>query len=339
MLDTRGQGNDGAAPPRGHAPVHETDAISWRTAPLEGPTELLAIEVPIADAVVDHDGQAPDTDAGATTVDHVPSAPDSSGGRVITVLCPKGGVGRTTVATNVAIGLARIAPGSVAIVDLDLQFGDLATALKLAPRYTFTNTRARPPDGPSVQACLTPHPANLFALCAPNAPVDAEELTPEHTKAVLAVLAQSFQYVVIDTPAGLDEHTLNAIDLSTDLVVVSATDVPAVRNTRKELEVLRVISQPHQRTHLVLNRADARTGLHRNAIESVLGLEIEVEIPSSGTVPLALNQGTPILEADAGSPVSRAMARLVRDLVPKESAAKARRVARRAPFSRRRAGS
>jgi pilus assembly protein CpaE len=142
---------------------------------------------------------------------------------------------------------------------------------------------------------------------------------------------------VIDTPSGLDEHTLTAIDLSTDLVLLCATDVPAVRSTLKELEVLRVLAQPEQRTHFVLNRADARTGLHQAAIEAVVGLEVDVAIPSSGSVPLALNQGTPILEADARSPVSVAMAELVERLGPDDPFA-GQRGRKRGSAARRRRG-
>ncbi len=322
-----GQGTPGGAPA----------AISWRLPEHEPPTDLLAVDAGVADPSTFGFGPAPAAVAEPPSVaPFANGSPDFRTRRVITVLCPKGGVGRTTIATNLAIGLANIAPGEVVIADLDLQFGDVATALKLAPSYTFAHTRGRqPPDGASVNACLTPHPGNLFALCAPLTPVEAEDLAPDQTKAVLAALARSFPYVVIDTPAGLDDHTLNAIDLSTDLVVVSATDVAAIRTTLKQLDILGVITSPPQRTHLVLNRADARTGLHQQAIEAVLGMDINVQVPSSGTVPLALNQGTPILETDPSSPVSRAMVKLVWGLVPAAEIAKsAKRGRRRSPNRR-----
>ncbi len=237
---------------------------------------------------------------------------------VITVLCPKGGAGKTTVSTNLAVGLAQAAPGEVVIVDLDLQFGDVASALRLDPEHTMADTmRARVAvDGAAVKAYLTPHPGNLFALCAPHGPTEADELTPEHVQHVLELLAQSFRYVVIDTPSGLDEFTLGAIEIATDLVILSATDVPSVRSTVKEVDALKVIGSPAQRWHFVLNRADARTGLHLQAIEQSVGLSVDVAIPSSGTVPLSLNQGTPLVEADPKSPVSIAIGGLVQRLAP-----------------------
>ncbi len=237
---------------------------------------------------------------------------------VITVLCPKGGVGKTTLSSNLAVGLAQVAPGEVVVVDLDLQFGDIASALRLEPEHTMADTiRARVAvDSAALKAYLTPHPGNLFALCAPNGPTEADDLTPEHVQHVLGLLAESFRYVVIDTPSGLDEYTLGAIELSTDLVLLSATDVPSVRSTRKEIDALRVIGTPTQQWHFVLNRADARTGLHTQAIEASVGISVDVAIPSSGTVPLSLNQGTPLIEADPKSPVSLAISQLVQRLAP-----------------------
>jgi pilus assembly protein CpaE len=332
----------GSAPEgRQRTPPGAAAPISWRMPGQRSPSDLLAVDAGVADPAT----------FGLTSLPAPPPAPppgpvhlepaldgseDQRTGRVITVLCPKGGVGRTTVATNLAIGLANVAPGEVVVVDLDLQFGDVATAMQLAPSYTFSHTRAQvPPDGASVKACLTSHPGNLFALCAPLTPVEAEDLAPALTKSVLAVLARSFPYVVVDTAPGLDEHTLNAIDVSTDLVVISATDVAAIRNTMKQLDVLGVITSQRQRTHLVLNRADARTGLHQTAIEAVLGMDINTQIPSSGTVPLALNQGTPILETDPTSPVSRAIVKLVWSLVPAEQIGKPDKRGRRRTPERR----
>jgi pilus assembly protein CpaE len=320
MFDTVNEPDAGMARDSRTAASDGAETISWRSPPPDVPADLFAFHASVSDSTI-----AP-TSAGPA-FDDPPDAPPMTGGatgagnaRVITVLSPKGGVGRTMVATNLALALANLAPGRVVIVDLDLQFGDVSTALKLTPTYTFAHARLRqPPDGASVMTCLTPHPANLFALCAPATPVDAEDVKPREASAVLALLAREFPYVVIDTPSGLDEHTLHAIDMSTDLVVVSATDVSAIRNTRKELDVLRRIAPRNQRLHLVLNRADARTGLHHDAIESVLGARLDVEIPSSGTVPLALNQGSPLVEADARSAVSRAVLKLARELAPEDA--------------------
>jgi pilus assembly protein CpaE len=234
--------------------------------------------------------------------------------RVMTVLCPKGGAGKTTLSSNLAIGLAQLAPGEVVLVDLDLQFGDSASALGLTPEHTFTDaTRTiESLDTTTLKTYLTPHSSGLFVLCAPTVPTDADRITSEQVERTMELLHESFRYVVVDTASGLDEHALSAIERSTDLVVLSATDVPSIRSTRKEVEALRLMVHDEQRWHFVLNRANAKTGLTIRAIETVVGVSVDVAIPSSRAVPLSLNKGTPLMESDPRSTISLAISQLVR---------------------------
>jgi pilus assembly protein CpaE len=245
--------------------------------------------------------------------EEIPDAP-----RVILSMCPKGGAGKTTMATNLALGLARIAPGDAVIVDLDLQFGDVASALGIAPEATFTDAvqSLDKLDATTLKANLAAHSSGLYVLCAPLTPIEADDVTIEQIDKVLTLLIESFKYVVIDTGSGLDEHTIAALDFATDLVLVSATDIPSIRSTQKEIAALRVIGKPEQRWHLVLNRADARTGLTIAAIETAIGINVDVAIPSSRAVPLSLNRGMPVIESDPRAPVSLAMSQLVRRIAP-----------------------
>ena len=244
------------------------------------------------------------------------------GSRVIMSLCPKGGAGKTTVSSNLALGLAQVAPGEVVIIDLDLQFGDVASALGLRPEVSFADAvrSIDTLDATSLKAHLTAHPQELFVLCAPATPAEADELTVAQVERVLELLIQSFKYVVIDTASGLDENTLTGLEYATDLVLISATDVPSIRATVKEIEALRVIGKPQQNWHFVLNRADARTGLTIPAIEQTVGINVDVAIPSSRSVPLSLNQGEPVIASDPRSTVSLAMLQLVSRLVPQGAA-------------------
>ncbi len=242
--------------------------------------------------------------------------------RVITVLCPKGGAGKTTLATNLAVGLADRAPGRVVIVDFDLQFGDVASALRLAPDHTVSEAVDVPHlDATTLKVFLTPHRRDLFALCAPNSPIDADHIDAPDLQRLLDLLVASFDYVVVDTASGLDEAALAAIEVSTDLVLLSAPDVPCVRGTRKEVEALQLIARPAQRWHVVLNRADARTGLGISDIESTIGVPINVTVPESRAIPIALNQGSAILEAEPRSGPSQAFLSLVDRIVPTTSTA------------------
>lgn len=229
------------------------------------------------------------------------------GHRSIAVISPKGGSGKTTVATNLAVTLARQSPDQVVLADLDVQFGDVAHALRLEPDYSLLHAISGDGDTATLKAFLTPHhDTDLLTMCAPDSPEDADDITAAASSAVLGDLSGLFPFVVIDTAAGLDDHTLAAVELATDLVVVSATDVPSVRAVVKELDLLGRLGLLEPRgVHLVLNRADARVGLSANDISKTIGLDVSFAIPSSRAIPAALNQGQPVVDLDRRSALAK----------------------------------
>jgi len=232
--------------------------------------------------------------------------------RVITVLSPKGGSGKTTIATNLAVTLAHTMPGTVALVDLDLQFGDVAAALHLSPEATLGDAAHAPEglDGTAVKMLLTPHSSSLFALCAPDTPAEADDVTYEHAATAISLLSGEFATVVVDTPSGLGAETLAAIEVSTDLVFVCSLDVPAIRGLRKELDALDRLGMTTQRRGLVLNRADSKVGLAPADVEEVLGMKLSASVPSSREIALATNEGQPIVESRPRTPAARELARM-----------------------------
>lgn len=233
--------------------------------------------------------------------------------RVIAVISPKGGAGKSVVSSNLAVGLAQVAPGKVAIADLDLQFGDVAGALQLVPEHSMADAAKLNGnlDLTNLKVFLTPHPSNLYALCAPDSPAEGEAVDPGQAGRILELLQEEFRYVVVDTGAGLGEHTLAAIEAATDFVFVGAMDVPSVRSLRKEIEALDQLGMTHQVRHFVLNRADSRVGLDVADVEATVGLRVDVALPSTRAVPLTFNQGTPIVQTDPRSPVARELMKLV----------------------------
>ena len=159
--------------------------------------------------------------------------------KVIVVVSPKGGSGKTAVSSNLAVALAQRHPGRVVAVDLDVQFGDLGTALSLTPEHTLAQlARASQIDATTVKLHLTPSEHGLFVLAGAHDPVDADSIGHAHVSAVLPLLAQNFDYVIVDTPAGLDERTLAALECATDLLLVSSLDVTSIRSLRKALDAL-----------------------------------------------------------------------------------------------------
>jgi Flp pilus assembly protein, ATPase CpaE len=246
---------------------------------------------------------------------------DAPSRHVICVLAPKGGTGKTTVSTNLASGLALEAPGDVVIVDLDFQFGDVASALRMTPEHTFADITRSPisVDVTTIKIFLTASETGLYALCAPELPVDADAITPQHVQHVISLLSSEFRYVVIDTGSGLDEGTLAVLKHCTDLVLVTSTDVPSVRATRKEVEMLDLLGLKDQIRHFVVNRADARVGLPVSEVEATVGMKADVTVPSSRAVPVSVNQGTPVLVSDRRSNVGEALAQLVSRFEPAAS--------------------
>jgi pilus assembly protein CpaE len=234
-------------------------------------------------------------------------------GRVISILAPKGGSGKTTMATNLATGLARYVPDGVALVDLDLQFGDVADALRLDPARTIGDIRGRAQhlDSAELKMLTTRHDSGVFALCAPEDPATGEEVGPDDVAAAISVLSADMPYVVIDTAAGIDEASLTAIEMSTDLVVLASNDVPSIRNLRKLLLTLDRLGMTKPARHLVLNRAGSKVGIDLTDVEATLGLKVAVAVPSSRAITLSTNHGNPIVCADPKNPAARAMNELV----------------------------
>ncbi|MBT2594431.1 AAA family ATPase [Arthrobacter sp. ISL-72] len=260
-----------------------------------------------------------------------PPMTESNKGLVIGVFSPKGGVGKTTIATNIAIGLGKIAPMSVVIVDLDLQFGDVASALYLDPQHTVTDavSPAASQDSLVLKAFLTVHPGSIYAVCAPLTPVDADEITPEQVGRLLEQLSEQFQYVVVDTAPGLPEIGLAAMEQCTDVVWVSGMDIPSVRGLRSGLDVLRQLDILPETRHVVLNMADSKLGLTVQDLESTIGAPVDVSIPRSRAIALSTNRGIPVLQQSAKDPATKGLNQLVNRFNPAWRAKSQRKLHRR----------
>ena len=245
------------------------------------------------------------------------TTPEVRRSRIVTIVSPKGGAGKTTIATNMAAALAGSAPGRVALVDADLQFGDVAGAMALTPEYSVADAARLNGalDAMALKVFLTRHPDDLFALCAPESPAEGEQIRGEAVGRIIELLALEFDYVIVDTSGGLSEHTLSAIEVATDVVLVCSMDVPSVRSTRKVLDALSQLGMSAQRRHLVLNRADAKVGLDAADVEAALEMLVDVTIPNSRGIALALNQGIPVVHTEPRSPAARQLRELAQRFV------------------------
>jgi pilus assembly protein CpaE len=231
--------------------------------------------------------------------------------RTICVLGPKGGIGKTVVASNLAVTLASQG-ASVALVDLNLQFGDLALALDLAPDLTIYDlaTSGGAVDAEKLQAFLTEHESGAQVLMAPTRPDQAGTITADFLHRVYALLRSMHEYVVVDTAPGFTPEVIASIDGSSDICMVTALDVLSLKSARVGLETLAMMGQDPARMRLVLNRADSRVGLSAEAVAAALGREPDVLVPSHRDVTRSVNEAKPIVTASPRSEVSRAFKQL-----------------------------
>jgi pilus assembly protein CpaE len=230
-------------------------------------------------------------------------------GRVVTVFSAKGGCGKTTLATNLASAIADSGKGTVALVDLDLAFGDVAIALQLFPTHTIADAvpLGEDLDGPALAQLLTSHRSGLQALVAPMEPSLAETIDVPTVTRVIDLLRDEFDYVVIDTPPALDDNVLAAFDRSDVVALLATLDIPALKNLKLTLETLELIGYPRERLRIVLNRSDSKVGLSLQEVEKTLKAPIVAQVPSSRDVPASTNRGVAIVSDDPKSPVSLAI--------------------------------
>ncbi len=242
--------------------------------------------------------------------------PPGQAGQILTVTSPKGGVGKTTVATNLAVGLALRAPQEVVLVDADLHFGDVASALNLSPEQTLPEMvrGAAGRDSIALKGVLARHSTGLFVIPGSDSPAAADAVSAADLGGLLEMLRGLFRHVVVDTAPGLTEHTLGVLDHTDALVLVTSLDVPGVRGLRKELDTLAQLNLVPGSRHIVVNFHDDNRGLSVADVEATIRAKVDLTIPVSTVIPLSTNQGITLVQSNGRDPASRKLRELV-DLV------------------------
>jgi pilus assembly protein CpaE len=224
------------------------------------------------------------------------AAPKTEAARnVICVLGSKGGSGKTLTATNLAVTLAQ-AGRAVAIMDLDLQFGDVALAMGLNPvRTMYDLVRSGGSlDAQKLQDFLVEHPSGVRALLAPVRPDQAAVISVAFLAEVQNLLAEMFEFVVFDTPPSFSPEVIGAVDCSTDVLVVAMRDTLSLKNTKLGLETLERMEYDRRRVKVLLNRANTNVGIERDDVLAILGRDVDFMLPSDLEITRSINQGSPI---------------------------------------------
>lgn len=248
-------------------------------------------------------------------------------GQLIVVMSAKGGSGKTVVATNLALLLTRFEGKKVAMVDADLQFGDVCLVLQLEPRFTLVNAahEMHHLDAQLLESLLTEHPSGLRVMAAPLEPAFADDISTESLMNVVALLKENHDYVVVDTASMLDELLLSLLERADVILQVVDMDLPSVKNAKLALETLRLLKFPTSKVKLVLNRSNAKARLDDKEIEGALKMSIAAAIPSDGAVAASMNEGRPVVESAPKSRVAKgfeSVAELIVGAVPEPSSAK-----------------
>ena len=218
-------------------------------------------------------------------------------GRVITIFSTKGGVGKSVVASNLAVCLASMYDKSVVLLDLDLQFGDAGIILDLKPErtiYDAVQTFDRL-DAEMLSGFLTTHKSGARVLLAPIRPEEADAVTVSRAGTIIELLRELADIVIVDTAATFDDIMLTAIDHSDEVYAVATLDVTSVKNTRVSLQKLRQLGYDSSRVRLILNRADSKVLLDATEVERTLQGRFAARIPSDRLVPRSVNRGEPIV--------------------------------------------
>src|SRR5438309_6137609 len=235
------------------------------------------------------------------------TVPGKASAQLIAVLGPKGGTGKTLIATNLAVALAQ-RDANVVLVDLDLQFGDIGLALGMSPEHTMYDLmKAGPPfDHEKLDRHLIRHSSGVKVLIAPTRPDQASAVSIDYLRDIYASLRTMSDAVIVDTPPGFTPEVIATIDASSEVCMVGMLDSLSLKNTKLGLETLDLMGYDTDHVSLVLNRADSRVGITHDDVSMIVGRGPDVSIPSDREIPRSINEGTPIVASKQSSGAAKA---------------------------------
>ncbi|SMC71741.1 AAA family ATPase [Sporomusa malonica] len=236
-------------------------------------------------------------------------------GKIITVFSTKGGIGKTTISTNLAVALAAKTGANVGIVDADLQFGDVALFLNLMPRATIADLvrDIEHLDMNVLDGYMAQFNSSVKVLPAPTRPEQAETVTSSHLSAILKTMRSSFKYTVIDTAPTFSDNMLAVLDASDIILVVAALDLPTIKNVKLCLEIMESLKYGEDKVKVVLNRANTDAGMDISEVEESLRYKFSATVPSDGKVVVAsVNRGVPFVVSHPDAPVTQSIVNLAR---------------------------
>jgi pilus assembly protein CpaE len=251
-----------------------------------------------------------------------PTLADEGDHMVIAVFSPKGGAGRTTIATNLAVALHRETGARVCLMDANLQFGDVGVLLNLNPKSSsIADAVESEPDGEIIDSVMIEHSTGIRVLLAPPTPEGADLVTPAYLRKIVEHLRIGNDFTVIDLPSGLSDHSLAVMDAADTILVLTALEITTIKNVRLFLEVAEQLEYARSKIRLVINRADAAQGIRIADVEASVRRPIDGTIVSDGRLAvLAVNRGVPFVVSHPESVLARDVTKLAKTLAGEVSA-------------------
>jgi pilus assembly protein CpaE len=289
----------------------------------DGPALLEAIRTaaggspPPAGDIGDDDQPRPSGDAAAAPVAL------RERGMVIVVFSGKGGTGTSTVAANLAVALAGGVDGRAALIDADLQFGDVATLLHVEGHLLSIADLAQHGehvDPGLLDDVLATGPGEVRVLRSASSPELATLVTASSLRSILRAVSSAYEFVVVDTSSHLDEPTLEVFELADRVLVVTSSSLTAIRSTKASLRFLEDVGVGRDRVDVVLNHTSPKSGHRREDIEEVLGRGVIAELPYDAAVEGAVDSGASMVRSEPRAALSRAIVALALRLAPPPAA-------------------